>query len=537
MSQKLTAAFDLLNKIGPDKIHAKAVSESEIGACEKSLDLVFPDSYRRFLSKQGYLEYDDIVIFGLGVPLHTLPSVECAVRTARAIQSGLPSTLIPIHVIANGVFACIAPSKGTDKIAEPPIIIWYATRPTKEQSWKKLSDSFADYFFQLIFKSYWHNQGFKNLQQHVNLYQKKFEYDHSAGGKLPRNTDWRPYRYCIQDVVFGTTVVRHHQEGNCLEVDVFLTADIPEYGPLAGARALTAFILSEAYKCGGTMELRFTNNVEGGQIPNEIRELALQYGVHFKQKTGRVIEPSDSKALYVAMTGLSRELENHIKRLEVNEKLKLARACYVIHHGIWTREQVEMIVLGSDDPDDVLSGDVSAEHQHLYYNNLLHARAAVMTGIFERIIVQRQRQTDDGIEFDMEDDFRQLEISFDGDIFMKKYISSEDIELNWLLGTRKKQGVQANMPFHVLIRARNAADLYLHLQEDLNAAKIIQKTNKTSIFLLIPSDFHELPITWVDKMIKKFQEAKVGILVCPENTGNLDADAGQRLDKSRILRK
>ncbi len=103
--------------------------------------------------------------------------------------------------------------------------------------------------------------GLSVLEKHVHAYQERYEYDHGKGGTVPRNHDWRPYRYCIQDVLFGAVVVRHHRDGHHLVVDVLLPAAIEGYEPDAGAHALILFVLAEAYKCGGTMEIEFTENV------------------------------------------------------------------------------------------------------------------------------------------------------------------------------------------------------------------------------------------------------------------------------------
>ncbi len=55
---------------------------------------------------------------------------------------------------------------------------------------------------------------------------------------------------------FGTI-----ETGTQLVVDVLLPAAIEGYEPDAGAHALILFVLAEAYKCGGTMEIEFTENV------------------------------------------------------------------------------------------------------------------------------------------------------------------------------------------------------------------------------------------------------------------------------------
>ncbi|RRR69229.1 MAG: hypothetical protein EI684_16235, partial [Candidatus Viridilinea halotolerans] len=117
-------------------------------------------------------------------------------------------------------------------------------------------------------------QQLQRLEERVQEYQQYFHYDHARGGTLPQNHAWRPYRFTVQNVLLGATVLRHSREHNCLEVDAFLTAHPPEYDQLAAAQALTCFLLSEAYKCGSSLELRFTKQVAAGQLPAELCALA-----------------------------------------------------------------------------------------------------------------------------------------------------------------------------------------------------------------------------------------------------------------------
>jgi hypothetical protein len=375
------------------------------------------------------------------------------------------------------------------------------------------------------------------LEKHVREYQAKFGYDHASGGKLPRNHDWRPYRYCIQDVLFGSTVVRHSREVNCLEVDVFLTADIPEYGPLAGARALAAFLLSEAYKCGGTMEIRFTKNVEDGQAPRELKALASRLGVPVAQTAKDRLSPVEAKALYAALTDFSPALQEKINALERVGKVHMARACYVVHHGVWTREQIEMIVLGSARPDSVLGGSAQPPQRHLYVHDLLHARAALLGGLLDLRLAKRERYSETGIAYDLEDDVRPLAIRFDPDAYAKVYQSEETMPVPWLRGEAHAEEIPAKTSCQVLIRARDPADLLLHLSRDLQFTQQARAKTGQPTFIAVPFDFVTLPEAFLQAFEAQAQQAQIKLLVCPETVQALDIDAAQRLARSRVLRQ
>lgn len=518
----------------------------QINAIEKSFNVKLPSEYRLFIGNFGSIWTPSFVIFGLGDHKKTGLPVTEALLLFRLSHIGAPKNLIPIEDIGEGCFACLVVSD--EKYPFSPVVGYDIENPTPLADLPKLSNCFSDYLFTRLNTLIPEDnqspeddeitQAWSVFEKHILKYHKDHQYDHATGGKLPRNHEWRPYRYCIQDVLFGVVVVQHLREANCLNVDVFLTAEIPEYGPLAGAKALASFLLSEAYKCGGTMEIRFTNEVENGKVPQELQLLAEQYDVVFEQdKLGR-ISPAEAKALYAAVTDFSPPLQEKINQLEKAGRVKMARACYVVNHGVWTKEQVEMIVLGSEFPDSVLGGMSQPDQWVRYQHDLLHARAALLTGMFERLLEQRI-QEQDGIDFDLEDDRRHLEVTFDGEQYTKRYLSQDPMPLpsGWLHGVDGEREIPERTPFHVLIRARDVADLHWHLSRDIQQAINLHQQTGEPAFILLPNDFYSLTQDIKDKAVVLAQSGQVGLLICPDSVLAFDAEAAQKLARSRVLRQ
>lgn len=144
-------------------------------------------------------------------------------------------------------------------------------------------------------------------------------------------TWWRPYRFCVQDILLGATVVRHAREYKCLEVDVFLMAEVPQYEAASGVHALAVFLLSEAYKCGGSIEIRFTEFVEGGRIPLDLCQLAESLGAPFALESINkgCISPPESRNRFAKLTGFTLELEKRIDELNAQHRLSVERVCYL----------------------------------------------------------------------------------------------------------------------------------------------------------------------------------------------------------------
>ena len=520
---------------------------SEIDAIEKMYMLRLPSEYRQFLANYGLLAGSHIAILGLEDRNYDVLSLEIALQSFRLVKLNVPPELCPIEFLEDKSFACLVCDLD-QKTTHAPIGAFKLHEPSPVTELRLLANCFRDYLYDrlLVLKEVADgvpdqtdsdDEAWKNFEWHVSEYHKKYEYDHAKGGKLPRNHDWRPYRYCIQDVVFGLLVVAHNREGNWLDVDVFLTSEVPEYGPLAGAQALTNFLLSEAYKCGGTMEIRFTKNVEGGQVPKELQELAVQYGVIFHQADKGIILPREARYLYALLTNFSPSLLEKIEDLEQIGQIKMARACYVVHHGVWTREQVEMIVLGSQYPDSILAGSSQPHQRHRYHHDVLHARSALLAGMLDRTLARRERISEDGTTYDMEDDVRSLEITFDGVFYAKCYRCDDDISVPWLYPEERSRQIPGGMPFHVLIRARDVADMAEHMANDVEQAKQLRKQTNAPVFLLAPYDFVDLDASIRQYMESRLGEAQIGLLVCPESLAVFDNEAAQKLARSRILRQ
>jgi hypothetical protein len=520
-------------------VHSGPRKAQEIKDLETMFDLYLPRDYRQFLGSYGALLTSQFAVLGLGDVEKTGIPVSDAILAFRLSHPDIPLELLPIEDLGQGRFACLICNKQSTEYS--PVVEIDVNHPLPLAELSQLAPCFRNYLYdrlqQLAAFSSVPDQELEVLEKHVEEYQAKFGYDHATGGKLPRNHDWRPYRFCIQDVLFGATVVRHLREANCLQVDVFLTAHIPEYDPLAGAQALTAFLLSEAYKCGGTMEIRFTNNVENGRVPAELQELAARYDVHFNETAKGRVSPAEAKSLYATLTEFSAELQERINQLEQAGKLKMARACYVVHHGVWTKEQVEMIVLGSQRPDRILSGLTQPHQRHLYLHDLHYARAALLGGMLDRRLTKRERYGDDGTPYDLEDDIRSLIIKFEGEAFAKQYESQEPILVPWLYEETRDVQIAPGISFWVLVRARDAADILMHLQADIKLAEQLRQRTGQPTAILVPNDFMGLPSDLGKRYAAQVQAARVGLMVCPETVSTLDADAAQRLAQSRILRQ
>ena len=445
--------FAIIDSFRDQLVKEGNISVERIEKVEEILGVKFPEDYRAFLGRYGAISVGEITLYGISNPADREPSMVWALKGLWKISPEIPRNLIPIRDIAElGAVVCIQCPSIKSENTNSPIVLWKLFPEPNEEQVLFISQDFSTYISEILMNIKYRMTAISVMEKHVQ----EFERDYLSINKLPRNYVWRPYRFCSQDVVLGLTVVRHSVDNNCLEVDVCLTSDVQEFEDGIGAKITTSFLLSEAYKCGGSMEIRFTENVEGGRVPIAICELAERYGVPLKYVNERRIAPSEARHLYLAISEFSQSLQDLIESLSQEGRLSIERPCYALYHGLWTRAQLEHIILGSPRPESVLGGDSQPEQRHLYMNDLMHASAAVMGGVLDRKLAQRERNTGTAA-LDLEDDVRPIEISFNPDYYAKAYSCEEDIPIPWVKN-QSTQIVKPGKQIVVLVRVYDVDD-------------------------------------------------------------------------------
>ncbi len=534
-SPSIEKLFRLLDGLGDQLDRSGGVPLERVEEVERIIGLRFPDSYREFLISYGAAKIGPQTIYGLCLPADKDPSVVWALAGLRALSPDVPVELVPVFPLeASGDLACIQCQEAGSDAATAPVVLWSLGRPLAEQALEPISSDIAEYLYGKL--SVWN--GLRVMEGHV----RRFEEEYINGGKLPRNHIWRPYRFCVQDIVLGLVVVRHSLVNNCLEVDVCLIANVPDYEPGSGAKMTSAFLLSEAYKCGGTMEIRFTENVEGKRVPAALREFARERGVDLSHANEGRITPSEARQLFMALAEFPDGLRRRIITMSERGVLSQERACYVVNHGIWSHSELETIILGSWRPNSTLGGEAVPENRHVYMHDVAHARSAIMGGYLDRKLARRER-IEGETAVDLEDDVRRLDVEFDETYYAKIYQCDEELPIPWLVnGEHVSQAVTPGSRAYVLIRARELSDLRMHLHDDLEIAAGLadlaqREASGDKIFILVPRDFDQIPVQDRERLSKTARASGVGILACPETVFSLDIEASKRLSRSRIMRQ
>lgn len=377
---------------------------------------------------------------------------------------------------------------------------------------------------------------FDVLERHINQLEKNF----LAQGKRPRDKDWYPVRFAVRDVILAWVVARLDVKNNVMEVDVYLTYDPKESIPgWSGTKFAAVYILSQAYKSGSSMGIRFTKNVESGTVPVDVVDMAEDYGVVLgvEHIHNGVITPKEARQLYIALTEFSSEAQRKVMELSLADKVSPERICYMVHHLTYTKGEMESLLLGTEFPENILLGKVTPEEYLLYQDVVLRSRDVVLGGMLDRMLLLKEVVDEDGKVVDLEGNDRRISIGFDPRFFAKVYGIEEETPIPWTV--YRDLVVRAGERLVVLVRARDWADFEYYFAQDLEAIQAMKESyaeGSTHFFMLVPRNVLELKEPILESYRVRLARIGATLMICPESVALLDQDVRRRLRESETMR-
>lgn len=373
------------------------------------------------------------------------------------------------------------------------------------------------------------------LDKHIKSFQAKY----LSQGSLPRDKDWRPIRFAVRDAILGIVVLRYEPKDNVIEVDVCISDDPTEINGYSGTRIVTIFILSEAYKSGSSMGVRFTSNFgnKSHPVPGQIFDLAFECGVELKKASEGIITPKEARHLYLALTEFSPEAAQQAMELSLADKVSPERVCYMVHHLTYTKEEMESLLLGTEFPENILLGKVKPQEQLLYQDVVLRTRDIVLGGILDRTLKLKEVTGEEGEVIDLEDSDRRISIGFDSRYFAKVYETREETPIPWT--ANRNCVIQAEKRLVVMVRARDWTDFEYYLKADISALQALQiayADKPTYFFLLVPRNILDLNEEVLGRYRKALADMNVTLITCPESVALLDTEVMRRLRECETMR-
>lgn len=331
-------------------------------------------------------------------------------------------------------------------------------------------------------------------------------YEHTTGGKLPRNHLKRAYRLTCADRLLAIAGIQHSRMKNCVEVRLFAVDGAPPVGPQAATREWLRFVFSDAVRTSGRTELHFmqSRGLEPARIPVEVMDLAERDGIALDAASG-VISEETGAFLWMVLTGFSAAAQHAIRRLEREHGVPTARICYIVNSDCWSLAEMETILLGCSHPEFLLSGGQDAFHGGHFA--LEAARAAILGGALDRYIAAKAASP--------------VQILVERDGFGKIYRGATLPAISW---TNDAQPFQPGESLRVLVRTK------------LEWSSEFAATDEGHAAVLYPADFHWLPNTQKAQWLQEAGEAGVTLLAAPDTVAQITIEARRRLALARMVR-
>jgi len=314
---------------------------------------------------------------------------------------------------------------------------------------------------------------------------------------------------------------RCRKRGLVYEVALFLAEDhwslVEDSGVLTG----TMMMLAHAYCLTGTMRVVFRGAEPGSKatpqtgyepkIPKSIRHFANKYDIAFMGEAE--ISDNEGRKLFLKITGFSDFI---LKRFS-ETKIDPVTTAFLIHRGVWKREEVELILKYCISPNALLSGQ-------LVPDNMLRWQAD-MTTLRRGILARRAKS------------LFALALDGDEDLVSYNWINEKTTEFtfkskftfNPLIGMSIT--IQPEQVLTVIPIAREYIEYELCLKYDLRLRDI-----PSPIVIVVTYDFELLQTEARKKAKQLASQNKIAICQINDTTGALDLEICSALQKSSNFR-
>lgn len=474
---------------------------------KRSLD--GPAALAKVLSGQ-YPKILDRVVYDLGSgDAGDLPSALDILETAA---TPAPAELIPVMPVDERSFACVVCKErsGTQPLDFEQVVRWHLDEVPEWAQRQVLDVGIEEYLDTMAGDLAAKDAGLKLIKNIVATYHKS----HGASGKRPRHYDERPIRVAVQNVIIGHAAIRHDDMFNGLSARVWQSCQVPHVATHEGSRALAALTLGEAFRSGGTMEIRFDKHPEK-KVPAVLRQFARTRGVELGTQDPQAIHPAEARELIWAVTEMPNDLRMRLEKLTTDGHLAPERACFVLLSGIWLPIELDFLAATSSRLVSILRGGCDARIRPARQAELGMCRAAHMLGMLFKVLTAPEDGASTSETALVHED-RQRRVTWEilPDIGAVRLRNERVCQLPWMEEKADEitMGDILVFPRHVLTD-----------HDQAEAAKAAKETVADVLFLLPAGEEVSTPDS-------------VSVITCPDTLEMIDRSIERRLLASRVGR-
>jgi hypothetical protein len=313
-------------------------------------------------------------------------SIHWAVTMMRFLSARpVDRDLLPVAAVDDRSYACVVCEQaGTAPSPDLGAVVRWHLDAVPQRAQRQLLDvDVAAYFETLEREEQTRIEGLAQLERLAASYYAS----HDKGAKLPRAHDCRPIRLACQNVIIGNAGFYHDARFNGLAVRAWQTCEAPHVAAHEGDRALAALTLAEAFRTGGTMEIRFDEHPEQA-VPARLQQFARTRGITLGASDPCAITPAEARQLLQAVTPMPAELATRVRAVTERGEQSVERLCYVLLSGIWKPIELDFLLATSPRWRTILHGGSDVLNRSARQAETAVARAAAMTGtLFARLLL------------------------------------------------------------------------------------------------------------------------------------------------------
>lgn len=213
-------------------------------------------------------------------------------------------------------------------------------------------------------------------------------FEHHGRNALPRDRDWKPERFAVQDHLLGVMAYRFNGRDNVVEVTGFATRDHTNFARGSATVGLLLGLLCE-WAAKGARAIRFLAETAGGKrrtqahpMPYEVALLGWLFGAATRPDQCE-ISADQARRLFQILTPFPATVQRGLSR---NPEFGTERACLAVHRQIWSSLEASLLLRWCPYAADLFAGTVDVGEPVRFQNLLHHARAAALAGFGLRLI-------------------------------------------------------------------------------------------------------------------------------------------------------
>ncbi|MFW5871576.1 MAG: hypothetical protein ACOCUT_00570 [bacterium] len=286
-------------------------------------------------------------------------------------------------------------------------------------------------------------------------------------------------------------------------------------------------ILSDAYRNGTSMEVRFTrfDIKERARVADNIpRNLLLtlnSFGIKLQKPSQGIITHDESINIFSSLLGIQKDAKTKIKELELTNEATLQGVCFLINSRVWTIEQVNWLIINSNRVKAIIFGRENPENRINYSESLCLGRSVcALTKLKEKI------------EISSNEEVNEVEIKIKGVFF--QLTSFNSCSIDWL-PKNEQYDIEEGETITVLSRPREKwLNFKEQIIEDITA---IRKEIGKKVILYCSEVFHYKELNAMQSAIRETSDlSQLEIFIIPISAEELNEEVITKMKKARTYR-